>query len=112
MAEHPSPRFIQKLLAFGRWLAQRDQLPETGMPGTPTERRRSIVSWLTTSEPLPRVPPAPAKPHRRLTQLLAPEPLPQPPRGERSPSVSFFRWLFGRDTSLPRTPDTANKEAP
>ena len=89
-------RRFRRLLAFGKWIAEREQLPdvETGIPDRPAGR--SVIDWLTSADSLPDRRPSGPNSRTMLFWLGSQDPLPSQPQRSRRRS-GFFSWLASRE---------------
>ena len=130
-ADHGGLRHvIERLVATGRWIAQRDDLPKLE-PFPRPERRiaqrielpnleplplsgRSIgeaPNWLTAPDRLPQKPQPVRHTRPVLSALVSSEPLPKASPRSESDTGSLFRWILRTEKIPTAAADSPTKEA-
>ena len=102
---------VQRIHAFGRWLARRDVLPDIETGSDRQHSLKRLVIWLAAPESLPRELPAHEKRRRVGGWLLAPETLPSTQHHDAPTSVSFLLWLVKPEKLPTPLEDPERKEA-
>jgi len=95
-------RFWRKLLAFGRWIVERDELPRDEEVAPTRRTGPSPFGWLASPEPLPIHSDSPPRRRGLLRWLASPEPLPSH-SDSRPRRRGFVTWLVSRDPLPSRT---------
>ena len=103
---------VGRLVAAGRWISQRDELPRVEDVPDSSRSLRDISSWLIAPNQLP-LGTQPVRDSRRVwSTLISFEPIPNARRESGQGTHSFFRWLLSTEKLPSPATESATKEAP
>ena len=102
------PRFVRRLLVFGRWIVEREELPRDEEETSIRRTGPSPIGWLASPDPLPSRTDSPPRRRGFLRWLASRDPLPSRLDSPRR-RLGFPPWVVSRD-QLPSLSDSPHPQ--
>lgn len=89
-------RFLHRLTAFARWIAEREELLRTEAGSSVRRSERGLFGWFATTDSLPNRADSAIQGRKFLSWLVSRDQLPSRPASARR-RAGFFSWLTSGD---------------